>query len=61
MMTEKKVLTIVCTNPTFSKISHNQDPARTFDGVFPGPSELNGTRSISFSNSNNDLNILIAP
>ena len=39
----QKVLTIVCSNPTSSRMLHNQDPGSTFDGVFPGPSELNGT------------------
>ena len=38
-----KVLTIVCSNPTSSRMLHNQDPGSTFDGVFPGPWELNGT------------------
>ena len=39
----RKVFTIVCSNPTSSRMLHNQDPGSTFDGVFPGPSELNGT------------------
>ena len=38
-----KVFTTVCSNPTSSRMLHNQDPGSTFDGVFPGPSELNGT------------------